>query len=133
MEAKEREQVRAYVGAGLQSLWQDNTEDAQGNVMWAQLALQDLTQAKLLLPAQELAALDKTLEKLGRTPKLAANAQDSLLDLEGVRCYDCGRFLIFYRYNAGYDLVAIVRLAWDQPAWQEQVRDGREKTEPQKS
>ena len=70
MEAKEREQVRAYVGAGLQSLWQDNTEDAQGNVMWAQLALQDLTQAKLLLPAQELAALDKTLEELGRTPKL---------------------------------------------------------------
>ena len=42
-------------------------------------------------------------------------------------------FLIFYRYNAGYDLVAIVRLAWDQPAWQELVRDGREKTEPQKS
>ena len=62
-------------------------------------------------------ALDRVLRELEAFPKLASNAGDSLLDLEGVRCYGAGRFLIFYRYNSNYGLVTVIRLALDHPEW----------------
>lgn len=99
--------------------------DAQGNLVSTQEALRDRKAAEACCSRGELAELDRVLKEVETFPKVAANAQDSLLDLEGIRCYPAGRFLIFYRYNSNYGLVTVIRLALDRPEWNCLIRDGK--------
>ena len=100
MDEAMREQARAFAAQGLKSLEQEDMPDAQGNLVSTQEALRDRKAAEACCSREELAELDRVLKEVETFPKVAANAQDSLLDLEGIRCYPAGRFLIFYRYNS---------------------------------
>ena len=102
MDEAMREQARAFAAQGLKSLEQEDMPDAQGNLVSTQEALRDRKAAEACCSREELAELDRVLKEVETFPKVAANAQDSLLDLEGIRCYPAGRFLIFYRYNSNY-------------------------------
>ncbi|MDD6286842.1 hypothetical protein [Acidaminococcus fermentans] len=125
MEEAMREQVRAFAARGLESLEQEDLPDARGNLVLTCEALRDRKGAETCCSREEMEALDRVLRELEAFPKLAANAGDSLLDLEGVRCYGAGRFLIFYRYNSNYGLVTVIRLALDHPEWNGLIRDGK--------
>lgn len=125
MDEAMREQARAFAAQGLKSLEQEDMPDAQGNLVSTQEALRDRKAAEVCCSREELAELDRVLKEVETFPKVAANAQDSLLDLEGIRCYPAGRFLIFYRYNSNYGLVTVIRLALDRPEWNCLIRDGK--------
>ena len=125
MEETLREEVRQYLGEGLRSLETENMADLEGNLLRTRLAERDEEAAKMRCNPDELQQLEDTLQALEETPKLAANARDSLLDLEGVRCYPCGRFLIFYRYNSNFNVITLIRLALDHPEWDPLIRDGK--------
>ena len=125
MDEAMREQARAFAAQGLKSLEQEDMPDAQGNLVSTQEALRDRKAAEACCSREELAELDRVLKEVETFPKVAANAQDPLLDLEGIRCYPAGRFLIFYRYNSNYGLVTVIRLALDRPEWNCLIRDGK--------
>jgi len=125
MEEALREQVRDFAARGLKSLEQEDMPDARGNLAFTREALRDRKTAESSCSREEMAVLDRVLKEVEAFPKLAANARDSLLDLEGVRCFGAGRFLIFYRYNSNYGLVTVIRLALDRPEWKELIRDGK--------
>ena len=125
MDESMREQARAFAAQGLKSLEQEDMPDAQGNLVSTQEALRDRKAAEACCSWEELAELDRVLKEVETFPKVAANAHDSLLDLEGIRCYPAGRFLIFYRYNSNYGLVTVIRLALDRPEWNCLIRDGK--------
>lgn len=125
MDEAMREQARAFVAQGLKSLEQEDMPDAQGNLVSTQEALRDRKAAEACCSREELAELDWVLKEVETFPKVAANAQDSLLDLEGIRCYPAGRFLIFYRYNSNSGLVTVIRLALDRLEWNCLIRDGK--------
>lgn len=125
MDEAMREQARAFAAQGLKSLEQEDMPDAQGNLVSTQEALRDRKAAEACCSREELAELDRVLKEVETFPKVAANAQDFLLDLEGIRCYPAGRFLIFYRYNSNYGLVTVIRLALDRPEWNCLIRDGK--------
>jgi hypothetical protein len=125
MEETLREEVRQYLGEGLRSLETEDMADLEGNLLRTRLAERDEEAAKTRCNPDELQQLEDTLQALEETPKLAANARDSLLDLEGVRCYPCGRFLIFYRYNSNFNVITLIRLALDHPEWDPLIRDGK--------
>lgn len=125
MDEAMREQARAFAAQGLKSLEQEDMPDAQGNLVSTQEALRDRKAAEACCSREELAELERVLKEVEKFPKVAANAQDSLLDLEGIRCYPAGRFLIFYRYNSNYGLVTVIRLALDRPEWNCLIRDGK--------
>ncbi len=125
MEETLREEVRQYLGEGLRSLETEDMADLEGNLLRTRLAERDEEAAKTRCNPDELQQLEATLQALEETPKLAANARDSLLDLEGVRCYPCGRFLIFYRYNSNFNVITLIRLALDHPEWDPLIRDGK--------
>lgn len=125
MDEAMREQARAFAAQGLKSLEQEDMPDAQGNLVSTQEALRDRKAAEACCSREELAELDRVLKEVETFPKVATNAQDSLLDLEGIRCYPAGRFLIFYRYNSNYGLVTVIRLALDRPEWNCLIRDGK--------
>lgn len=125
MDETMREQVRAFAAQGLKSLEQEDLPDVQGSLVLTCEALRDRKKAEGSCNQAELDELDRVLLALEDSPKLAANAQDSLLDLEGIRCYLSGRFLIFYRFNSNYGLVTVIRLALDHPEWNGLVRDGK--------
>lgn len=125
MEETLREMVRRYLGEGLRSLEQEDMADMEGNLLRTRQAERDEEAAKGHCIPEELQQLEDTLKALEETPKLAANARDSLLDLEGVRCYPCGRFLIFYRYNSNFNVITLIRLALDHPEWDSLIRDGK--------
>ena len=120
MDEAMREQARAFAAQGLKSLEQEDMPDAQGNLVSTQEALRDRKAAEACCSRE-----DRVLKEVETFPKVAANAQDSLLDLEGIRCYPAGRFLIFYRYNSNYGLVTVIRLALDRPEWNCLIRDGK--------
>ncbi|WP_278674254.1 hypothetical protein [Acidaminococcus fermentans] len=125
MDETMREQVRAFAAQGLKSLEQEDLPDVQGSLVLTCEALRDRKKAEGSCNQAELDELDRVLLALEDSPKLAANARDSLLDLEGIRCYLSGRFLIFYRFNSNYGLVTVIRLALDHPEWNGLVRDGK--------
>ena len=125
MDEAMREQARAFAAQGLKSLEQEDMPDAQGNLVSTQEALRDRKAAEACCSREELAELERVLKEVETFPKVAANAQDSLLDLEGIRCYPAGRFLIFYRYNSNYGLVTVIRLALDRPECNCLIRDGK--------
>lgn len=125
MDEAMREQARAFAAQGLKSLEQEDMPDAQGNLVSTQEALRDRKAAEACCSREELAELERVLKEVETFPKVTANAQDSLLDLEGIRCYPAGRFLIFYRYNSNYGLVTVIRLALDRPEWNCLIRDGK--------
>ncbi len=125
MDETMREQVRAFAAQGLKSLEQEDLPDVQGSLVLTCEALRDRKKAEGSCNQAELDELDRVLLVLEDSPKLAANARDSLLDLEGIRCYPSGRFLIFYRFNSNYGLVTVIRLALDHPEWNGLVRDGK--------
>lgn len=125
MEETQLKRVRSFVGKGLDSLLSEDMDDAQGNLMWAKQAQRDWEEIQQALSPEETAVFLENLRELEAAPKMAANAGDSLLDLEGVRCIDFARVLVFYRYNANYQLVFLIRLALDETAWKELVRDGK--------
>ena len=125
MDETMREQVRAFAAQGLKSLEQEDLPDVQGSLVLTCEALRDRKKAEGSCSQAELDELDRVLLTLEDSPKLAANARDSLLDLEGIRCYLSGRFLIFYRFNSNYGLVTVIRLALDHPEWNGLVRDGK--------
>ncbi len=125
MEETQLKRVRSFVGKGLDSLLSEDMDDAQGNLMWAKQAQRDWEEIRKTLSPEETEACREHLRELEAAPKMAANAGDSLLDLEGVRCIDFDRVLVFYRYNANYQLVFLIRLALDEPEWEELVRDGK--------
>ena len=125
MEETLRETVRQYLGEGLRSLEQEDMADQEGNLLRTRQAQRDEAAAKEHCTPEELQQLEATLHALEEMPKLAANARDSLLDLEGVRCYPCGRFLIFYRYNSNFNVITLIRLALDHPEWNPLIRDGK--------
>lgn len=125
MDEAMREQVRDFAAQGLKSLEQEDMPDVQGNLVCTREALRDRKAAEGFCSRAELAALDQGLAEVEAFPKRAANARDSLLDLEGIRCYPAGRFLIFYRYNSNYGLVTVIRLALDRPEWNCLIQDGK--------
>ena len=125
MDETMREQVRAFAAQGLKSLEQEDLPDVQGSLVLTCEALRDRKKAEGSCNQAELDELDRVLLALEDSPKLAANARDSFLDLEGIRCYLSGRFLIFYRFNSNYGLVTVIRLALDHPEWNGLVRDGK--------
>ena len=125
MDETMREQVRAFAAQGLKSLEQEDLPDVQGSLVLTCEALRDRKKAEGSCSQAELDELDRVLLTLEDSPKLAANARDSLLDLEGIRSYPSGRFLIFYRFNSNYGLVTVIRLALDHPEWNGLVRDGK--------
>lgn len=125
MEETLRETVRRYLGEGLRSLETEDMADLEGNLLRTRQAQRDEEAARAHCTPEELQQLEATLQELEETPKLAANARDSLLDLEGVSCYPCGRFLIFYRYNSNFNVITLIRLALDHPEWDPLIRDGK--------
>ena len=125
MDEVQLKRVRSFVGKGLDSLLSEDMDDARGNLMWAKQAWRDWEKIAGTLSPEEAAAFRESLRELEAAPKMAANAGDSLLDLEGVRCIDFDRVLVFYRYNANYQLIFLIRLALDEPEWKELVRDGK--------
>ena len=125
MEELELKRVRSFVGKGLDSLLSEDMDDARGNLMWAKQAQRDWQEIERKISPEEAEAFRENLLELEQAPKMAANAGDSLLDLEGVRCIDFGRILVFYRYNANYQLVFLIRLALDEVVWETLVRDGK--------
>ena len=120
MDEAMREQARAFAAQGLKSLEQEDMPDAQGNLVSTQEALRDRKAAEACCSREELAELERVLKEVETFPKVAANAQDSLLDLEGIRCDPA-----FYRYNSNYGLVTVIRLALDRPEWNCLIRDGK--------
>ena len=125
MDEVQLKRVRSFVGKGLDSLLSEDMDDARGNLMWTRQAQRDWEEIQQALSPEETDSFLENLGELEAAPKMAANAGDSLLDLEGVRCIDFGRILVFYRYNANYQLVFLIRLALDEPEWNELVRDGK--------
>ena len=125
MDEVQLKRVRSFVGKGLDSLLSEDMDDARGNLMWTRQAQRDWEEIQQALSPEETDSFLENLGELEAAPKMAANAGDSLLDLEGVRCIDFGRILVFYRYNANYQLVFLIRLALDEPEWEELVRDGK--------
>lgn len=125
MDEVQLKRVRSFVGKGLDSLLSEDMDDARGNLMWAKQAQRDWEEIQKSLSPEEIRVFQENLQELEAAPKMAANAGDSLLDLEGVRCIDFARILVFYRYNANYQLVFLIRLALDEPEWKELVRDGK--------
>ena len=125
MDEMELKRVRSFVGKGLDSLLSEDMDDALGNLMWARQAQRDWQEIKGKISSEEADAFRGNLRELETAPKMAANAGDSLLDLEGVRCIAFQRVLVFYRYNANYQLVFLIRLALDEPEWKSLVRDGK--------
>lgn len=125
MDEAMREQVREFAARGLKSLEKEDLPDAQDSLVLTCEAVRDCEAAGTICSREEMKNLEQVLKELENSPKLAANAQDPLLDLEGIRCYPAGRFLIFYRYNSNYGLVTVIRLALDRPEWNCLIRDGK--------
>lgn len=125
MEDAARNAVRTFIGDGLKNWEEEDPADARGNVVWTRMAERDWKELPQCCTEAEKKQFQDTLAALEENPKLAANANDSLLDLEGVRCYGCGKLLLFYRYNSNFNLLTLVRLAYNRPEWKELIRDGK--------
>ncbi len=117
MENKVITEIREFVIAGLVSLNNDNTEDAQDNIVWAALAQKEWAMAKKNLSADQINSIEAAIAGLGILPKQCANVPDTMLDLAGVRCLVNSNSLIFYKYNSSYNLVYIIRIAVNRTDW----------------
>ena len=115
---KHRGELRSFVNAGLTSWQTEDIEDGQANLLWGKLAKEDWQVIREKLQTAEKAEVDKLFISLTVLPQQVPNVRDSMLDMEGVRCLKAGKVLVFYRYNSAFDLVDIVRLAYDQVDWE---------------
>ena len=109
--------IREFVRAGLVSLNMDNTEDAQGNIVWTAVAQKDWTEIRNVLPESQARDIEDAIASLGELPKQCANVPDTMLDLAGVRCLLYKEALVFYKYNSSYDLVDILRVSCGNKPW----------------
>lgn len=114
---KIRGMLRSFVNEGLASWLNQDVEDGKDNLMWGKLALADWQALKPQLTTEEVGAVEELLTQLTTLPQKVPNVADSMLDMEGVRCQRAGKLLVFYRYNSSFDLVDIIRLAYNRKEW----------------
>ena len=115
---KTRGELRSFVNAELTSWQQEDIEDGEDNLLWGKLAKKDWQTMEPKLSAVEKTELTALFASLTTLPQQVPNIADDMLDMEGVRCLSAGKVLVFYRYNSAFDLVDIVRLAYDRREWE---------------
>ena len=116
---KVRGELRSFVNAGLSSWQKEDIEEGKANLLWSKLAQEDWRELQLQLQPKEKLEVEALLASLSSLPQQVPNVADSMLDMEGIRCVQAGKVLIFYRYNSAFNLVDIVRVAAAKKAWVE--------------
>lgn len=115
---KQRGELRSFVNAGLTSWQKEDIEEGKANLLWGKLAWEDWRTIEPKLSETEKADMEALFASLTTLPQQVPNVADDMLDMEGVRCLAKGKVLVFYRYNSAFDLVDIVRLAYNRNEWQ---------------
>jgi hypothetical protein len=115
---KQRGELRSFVNAGLTSWQKEDIEEGKANLLWGKLAWEDWRTIEPKLSETEKADMKALFASLTTLPQQVPNVADGMLDMEGVRCLAKGKVLVFYRYNSAFDLVDIVRLAYNRNEWQ---------------
>ena len=115
---KQRGELRSFVNAGLTSWQKEDIEEGKANLLWGKLAWEDWRTIEPKLSETEKADMEALFASLTTLPQQVPNVADDMLDMEGVRCLAKGKVLVFYRYNSAFDLVDIVRLAYNRSEWQ---------------